>query len=56
VGTGAVGLPIAAILMLTGHTAAGIFLIAYTLLVVGLIDNLFKPLFIKGKVCRSTAP
>jgi len=50
VGTGAVGLPIAAMLLLTGHTAAGIFLIAYTLLVVGLIDNLFKPLFIKGRV------
>lgn len=50
VGTGAVGLPIAAILLLTGHNVAGLFLIGWTLLVVGLIDNLFKPLFIKGKV------
>jgi predicted PurR-regulated permease PerM len=50
IGTGAVGLPIAAMLLLTGHVAGGIFIAAWTLLVVGLIDNLFKPLFIKGKV------
>ena len=50
VGTGAVGLPVAAMLLVTGHPVAGAFLIAWTLLVVGLIDNLFKPLIIRGRV------
>jgi predicted PurR-regulated permease PerM len=50
IGTGVVGLPIAAILVLAGHVAAGVFLAAWTLLVVGLVDNLFRPLIIKGRV------
>jgi predicted PurR-regulated permease PerM len=50
VGTGAVGLPIAAILALAGHPVSALFLVAWTLLVVGLIDNLFKPMLIRGRV------
>ncbi len=36
--------------MITGHTVAGIFLIVWGLGVVGMIDNVLKPLFIRGGV------
>jgi predicted PurR-regulated permease PerM len=37
-------------LLLGGHLFGGIFLIAWGVLVVGLVDNIVKPLFIKGGV------
>ncbi len=33
---------------LTGHRLAGVFLVVWGLVLVGLVDNLVKPLFIKG--------
>jgi predicted PurR-regulated permease PerM len=38
------------IFLLTGHLAGGIFLCAWGLLAVGLVDNVVKPLVIKGGV------
>lgn len=36
-----------AVYLLDGHTGIGIFLLVYGMLVVGLVDNVVKPLFIK---------
>jgi predicted PurR-regulated permease PerM len=47
VGAGAVGLVAALILYVTGHSYAAIFLALWALLVVGLVDNLVKPILIK---------
>jgi predicted PurR-regulated permease PerM len=47
VGAGAAGLVAALILYVTGHSYAAIFLAAWALLVVGLVDNLVKPILIK---------
>ena len=48
VGTSIVMLPIAAVLLLTGHVAAGVFLAAWAILVTGTIDNVLKPLLARG--------
>lgn len=40
----------AALILLTGHTGMAIFLALWGVLAVGLIDNVVKPLLIKGKV------
>ena len=48
VGTSIVMLPIAAVLLLTGHVVAGIFLAAWAILVTGTIDNVLKPLLARG--------
>lgn len=48
VGTAVVALPIAAVLFLVGSTWQAIFLTAWSLAVVGLVDNLLKPLLIRG--------
>lgn len=48
VGTAVVALPIAAVLFLLGNTWQAIFLTAWSLAVVGLVDNLLKPLLIRG--------
>jgi predicted PurR-regulated permease PerM len=50
VGATAVVIAIAAVKLVTGHTAAGIFLAVYGLAVVALVDNVVKPLFIRGGV------
>jgi predicted PurR-regulated permease PerM len=50
VGATAVVLLLAALQALTGHTTAAIFLAAWGLVVVGLVDNLVKPLLIRGGV------
>ena len=50
VGAGSVPLLLAVVLFVQGRTGWGIFLVAWGLLVVGLIDNVVKPLFIKGGV------
>jgi predicted PurR-regulated permease PerM len=48
VGAASVCLAAALLLYATGHPIAALFLAAWGLLVVGLIDNLVKPLLIKG--------
>jgi predicted PurR-regulated permease PerM len=47
VGTAIVALPLALLLLATGHPWPALFLASWALLVVGLIDNLAKPLLIK---------
>jgi predicted PurR-regulated permease PerM len=41
-------LAVAALKLATGHAAAAIFLAAYGLVVVGIVDNLAKPLLMRG--------
>jgi predicted PurR-regulated permease PerM len=48
VGAGSVPLVISVVFFLQGRTGWAIFLLLWGLLVVGLIDNIVKPLFIKG--------
>jgi predicted PurR-regulated permease PerM len=48
VGTGIVAVPLAALLLLFGKIWQGIFLAVWAVLVVGLVDNLLKPILIRG--------
>jgi predicted PurR-regulated permease PerM len=48
VGSALVTLPVAGLLFLTGHRWSALFLMIWGLFVVGLIDNLLRPLLIKG--------
>jgi predicted PurR-regulated permease PerM len=48
IGTGIVAIPIALVLLLLGQTWQGIFLFAWGALVVGLVDNLLKPILIRN--------
>jgi predicted PurR-regulated permease PerM len=48
VGAGAICLVAAGLLFATGHPYSALFLAAWGLVVVGLVDNLVKPLLIKG--------
>jgi predicted PurR-regulated permease PerM len=50
VGTTIVALPVALLMVVLGHPWAGLFVALWGLLVVGLIDNVVKPLLIKGGV------
>jgi predicted PurR-regulated permease PerM len=50
VGTAIIALPVAGIMFVLGHPWAALFLALWALLVVGLIDNLVRPLLIKGGV------
>ena len=50
VGTALVTLPVAGLMLLLGHSWAALFLAGWALLVVGLIDNLLRPLLIRGGV------
>ncbi|HZJ55855.1 MAG TPA: AI-2E family transporter [Myxococcaceae bacterium] len=50
VGAGSVPLVVSIVLFVQGRVGWGIFMIAWGILVVGLIDNVVKPLFIKGGV------
>jgi predicted PurR-regulated permease PerM len=50
VGAASVPLLLSVVLFVQGRTGWGIFLVVWALLVVGLIDNVVKPLFIKGGV------
>jgi predicted PurR-regulated permease PerM len=50
VGTTIVALPVALMMLVLGHPWAALFLAVWALLVVGLIDNVVKPLLIKGGV------
>jgi predicted PurR-regulated permease PerM len=49
-GATVVVIAVAALRMLTGHLASGVFLVIWGLAVVGTIDNVLKPLFIRGGV------
>ena len=44
VGTGIVTFPAAFVLLLTGHVAAGVGLLVWAVLIVGLIDNVLRPI------------
>lgn len=48
VGTAIIAVPLAAALIVLGNTWQGIFLLAWTAGVVGLVDNLLKPLLIQN--------
>ena len=48
VGTTLVALPVAVLMLATGHPWSALFLAVWALLIVGLIDNVVKPLLIKG--------
>lgn len=48
IGTGIVAIPLAGVLLLLGQTWQGIFLFAWAVLVVGLVDNLLKPILIRN--------
>jgi predicted PurR-regulated permease PerM len=50
IGAASVGLMAAALLFLTGHTAAAIFLAIWSMAVVGLVDNVIKPWLVKRGV------
>jgi predicted PurR-regulated permease PerM len=50
VGTTIVALPVALLMVVLGHPWAGLFVALWGLVVVGLIDNVVKPLLIKGGV------
>lgn len=51
VGAGLVWLPVALYLLLTGEVVKGVLLIAYGALVIGLVDNLLRPILV-GKSTR----
>lgn len=50
VGTGAIWFPAAMVLLLTGRVGAGLFLLAWGVVVVGTSDNLLRPLLAKGRM------
>jgi len=50
VGTALVTLPVAGLMLLLGHKWSALFLALWGGLVVGLIDNLLRPMLIRGKV------
>ena len=49
-GTAIVALPLAGLLFLMGNPWSALFLAAWALLVVSLVDNLLRPMLIKGDV------
>jgi predicted PurR-regulated permease PerM len=54
-GAGAVILPLAVLRFATGHHAAGIFLAAWGLVVVGLVDNVLKPSLMRSGMSMHVA-
>ena len=50
VGTALVTLPVAGLVLLLGHPWAALFLALWALVVVGLIDNVLRPMLIRGGV------
>lgn len=55
VGTALIWLPAAGYLFLSGRWGYGTFLVLWSVLVVGTLDNLIRPLFMKGAAEMSTA-
>jgi len=47
-GTAIVGLPLAGVLLLMGRTGWAIFLAAWTTLFMGLVDNVVRPVLVRG--------
>jgi predicted PurR-regulated permease PerM len=56
VGVGLVWVPGAAVLAIQGRWGATIFLVAWSVLVVGTADNFIRPLFISGRAQITTLP
>ena len=54
VGTAIIWVPTSAYLIISGRWGAGIFMILWSIIVVGMIDNLVRPLFMKGSADMST--
>ena len=54
VGTALVWVPAAGYLFLSGHWGYGIFMVLWCVIVVGMIDNFVRPLFMKGSADMST--
>jgi predicted PurR-regulated permease PerM len=48
VGTALVSVPLAAALFLLGRTGAAIFLLVWSIVALGLVDNVVKPMLLKG--------
>jgi len=48
VGTAVVGLPLCGLLWLMGHGGWAVFLLAWTIFATGLVDNLARPLLVRG--------
>lgn len=54
VGTALIWIPGAGYLFFSGHYMLGIFLVIWSILVVGMIDNIVRPLFMKGSAGMNT--
>lgn len=54
VGTALIWVPAAMFLFITGHWGYGLFMILWCVVVVGLLDNLVRPLFMQGSADMST--
>jgi len=54
VGTALIWLPAAVFLFISGSVKSGIFLIIWSVVIVGMIDNLMRPLFMRGSADMST--
>lgn len=54
VGTALIWVPAAGYLLLTGHIKLGLFMVVWSVIVVGMIDNLVRPLFMKGSADMNT--
>lgn len=54
VGTALIWVPAAGWLFISGHWKLGIFMVVWSVVVVGMIDNLVRPLFMKGSADMST--
>ena len=54
VGTALIWVPGAGYLFMTGHHKLGIFLVIWSVVVVGMIDNVVRPLFMKGSADMNT--
>ncbi len=54
VGTALIWVPASAYLFLSGSLGYGMFLVIWSVVVVGMIDNLVRPLFMKGSAGMST--
>jgi len=54
VGTALIWVPAAAYLFLSGHWGYGLFMVVWCVVVVGMIDNIVRPLFMQGSADMST--
>jgi len=49
IGTAIVAVPLSLLLYASGHTYAALFLVAWAVVVVGLVDNILRPMLTRGK-------